>query len=167
MTVWVVKGGIRGIREERFFDRSIIAIGWPEVGDLSTYADRDELKVAYRLAFPGRSSGHVNTQVGQLWNFAHQMRIGDIVVVPRMQRPDVAIGEIRGECRSTDEFGPDIAHVRAVAWVVTDVPRAAFDDDLRFSFGGSMTISSVARRDAERRVKAVAWFAPGVGSTVR
>jgi predicted Mrr-cat superfamily restriction endonuclease len=47
------------------------------------------------------------------------------------------------------------------------VPRAAFDEDLRFSLGGSMTISSVSRRDAERRVKAVAWFRPEVGSTVR
>jgi restriction system protein len=164
MTVWVVKGGIRGRREERFFDRSLIGIGWPELGDLSTYADRAELKAAYRMAFPGSSEGHVRTQVGQLWSFAHAMHVGDVVVVPRKQRPDVAIGEIRGECRFSGAYGPDIAHVRDVAWVVTDVPRAAFDEDLRFSFGGSMTISSVPRRDAERRVKAVAWFRPDVGS---
>jgi restriction system protein len=167
VTVWVVKGGIRGVREERFFADSLIGIGWREVGDLSTYVDRDELKAAYRLVFPGRSDGHVNTQVGQIWRFGHRMRVGDVVVVPRIQMPEVAIGEITGACRWTEDHGPDIAHVRDVAWVVTDVPRAAFPDDLRYSFGGSMTISSVQRHEAERRVKDVAWFGTGDGATVR
>lgn len=38
MTLWVVKGGRGGIREERFRARSVIGIGWGEVGDLSRVA---------------------------------------------------------------------------------------------------------------------------------
>jgi restriction system protein len=160
MTVWVVKGGRGGIREDRFLAHAVIGIGWGEVGDLSDYADREELKAAYRLAFPGRSEGHVNTQVGQLWGFARRMQEGDVVVHPSLRGPEIAIGEIRGPYRWTDAYGPDMPHVREVAWAATEVPRAAFPPELLYSFGGSMTISSVRRKDAERRVQAVAWFAP-------
>ena len=33
VTLWVVKGGRGGIKEERFRARSVIGIGWGEVGD--------------------------------------------------------------------------------------------------------------------------------------
>ena len=46
MTLWVVKGGRGGIREERFRSRSVIGIGWGEVGDLSQYPDRNALRAA-------------------------------------------------------------------------------------------------------------------------
>ncbi len=53
MTLWVVKGGRGGIREERFLARSVIGIGWGELGDLSRYPDRDAMRAAYRGALPG------------------------------------------------------------------------------------------------------------------
>jgi predicted Mrr-cat superfamily restriction endonuclease len=46
-------------------------------------------------------------------------------------------------------------HVREVSWHVTDMPRVAFDPDLRYSFGGSVTVCSVTRNHAERRVRAM------------
>ena len=94
MTLWVVKGGRGGIREERFLARSVIGIGWGEVGDLSQYPDRDALRAAYRGSHPGRPEGHVNTQAAQLWAFGHRMQIGDPVVVPFLGQPEIAIGEI-------------------------------------------------------------------------
>jgi restriction system protein len=42
-----------------------------------------------------------------------------------------------------------------VTWLVTDLPRIAFDRDLLYSFGASLTVSSVSRNDAERRVRAM------------
>ena len=87
VTLWVVKGGRGGIREERFRARSVIGIGWGEVGDLSQYPDRDALRAAYRGAHPERSEGHVNTQAAQLWAFGHRMQIGDPVVVPFLGQP--------------------------------------------------------------------------------
>src|SRR5207244_3456139 len=59
MTVWVVKGGRSGEREDRFLERSVIGIGWEELPDLSQFADRDALKAAYRTTFPGSSEGNV------------------------------------------------------------------------------------------------------------
>ena len=153
MTLWVVKGGRGGIREERFLARSVIGIGWGEVADLSQYPDRDALRAAYRGAHPDRSDGHVATQAAQLWAFAHRMQIGDVVVVPFLGQPDIAIGEIAGPYTWTPDGDPDMPHTRAVTWRATDVPRAAFDLDLLHSFGGSVTVCSVTRNRAEARVR--------------
>lgn len=156
MTLWVVKGGRAGEREERFLTRSVIGIGWDELGDLSAHANREALKAAYREAFPDSSEGNINTQAAQLWAFAAGMQVGDAVVVPLKTRGQIAIGEIRGPYGWTNEYGADMHHVRDVTWAVTDLPRTAFDKDLLYSFGSSQTVSSASRNDAERRVRAIA-----------
>jgi restriction system protein len=155
LTLWVVQGGRGGIREERFLARSVIGIGWAEVGDLSSYPNRDALRAAYRGAHPDRPAGHVSTQAAQLWAFGVRMQIGDVVVVPFLRHPEIAIGEITGPYRWVPDGDPDMPHVRVVTWHVTDLPRVAFDRDLRYSFGGSVSVCSVTRNDAERRVRAM------------
>ncbi len=142
MTLWVVKGGRGGIREDRFLARSVIGIGWREVGD-------------------------VNTQAAQLWAFGHRMEIGDPVVVPFLGQPVIAIGEITGPYRWVPDGDPDMPHVREVTWHVTDLPRVAFDSDLRYSFGGSVTVCSVTRNHAERRVCAMIDDLSGHGGPIR
>jgi restriction system protein len=153
VTLWVVKGGRGGIREARFVARSVIGIGWGEVGDLSRYPDRDALRAAYRGAHPGRSEGHVATQTTQLWAFGHRMKVGDIVVVPFLGQSEIAIGEITGPYQWVPDGDEDMPHVRAVRWHVIDLPRIAFDPDLRYSFGGSVSVCSVTRNSAELRVR--------------
>jgi restriction system protein len=155
MTLWVVKGGRGGFREERFYARSVIGIGWGEMGDLSRYPERDALKAAYRARHPGRSQSHVSTQVAQLWAFARRMEVGDVVVVPSLIQREIAIGEIAGPYRWEEDGDADMPHVRDVTWHAIDLPRIAFDPDLRYSFGGSVTVCSVRRNDAERRVRAM------------
>ena len=153
MTLWVVKGGRGGFREPWFVARSVIGIGWGEVGDLSRYPDRGALKAAYRGAHPERSESHVNTQTAQLWAFGARMQVGDPVVVPFLGQPEIAIGEIRGPYRWLGDAEPDMPHVRDVTWHVIDMPRIAFDPDLRYSFGGSVTVCSVSRNNAELRIR--------------
>ncbi|HEY7450912.1 MAG TPA: hypothetical protein VIA02_00145 [Candidatus Limnocylindria bacterium] len=155
MTLWVIKGGPFGERDERFRTESIIGIPWPEVGDLSAYPDRETLKAAYLAFHPHVTDGHLNAQVGQMWRFVHRMKVGDPVVVPFRGIREVAVGEISGPYRWTDAYGSDMPHVRDVRWQVLDLPREAFDQDLLYSFGSSQSVSSASRNHAERRVRAL------------
>jgi len=157
MAVWVIKGGPQGERDERFLAHSVIGIPWPELGDLSGFPDREILKAAYAARYPGRSQSHVNAQVGQIWGFLHRMRIGDPVVLPLRGQREIAVGEISGDYRWTDAdaYGPDLRHVRDVRWILDDLPRDVFDQDLLFSFGSSQSVSSATRNQAERRVRAL------------
>ncbi len=81
--------------------------------------------------------------------------MGDLVVVPLRFIREIAVGEITGEYRWTTDYGPDMPHVRDVEWFMTDAPRDAFPPDLLFSFGGSMSVCSVTRNNAEFRVRAL------------
>jgi restriction system protein len=155
MTLWVVKGGRAGEREDRFLDRSLIGIGWDNMTDLSRYTDRESLKAAYRATYPGSSEGNVNVQSGQLWAFSRSMKPGDHVVVPLKTRGQVAIGRITGPYRWSADSEPDMRHLHDVEWLVRDIPRTAFDKDLLYSFGASQTVSTASRNNAEQRVLAM------------
>ena len=155
MTLWVIKGGRLGEREDRFLDHSVIGIGWDDMTDLGQFADRDALRARYRELYPQDSEGRTAVQVGQLWAFARSMKEGDLVVAPLKTRSQIAIGRIAGPYRHTSEFGPDMRHVRSVKWLARDLPRSRFDKDLLFSFGSFLGVSTVTRHDAEARVEAV------------
>ena len=75
--------------------------------------------------------------------------------LPPPPQPEIAVGEITGPYRWAPDGDADMPHVRAVTWHVTDLPRVAFDPDLRYSFGGSVTVCSVTRNHAEPRVRAM------------
>src|SRR5690606_13110592 len=58
-------------------------------------------------------------------------------------------------------------HSIKVKWLNTDVPRAAFDQDLLYSFGAFMTVCRMSKNNVESRVRAMeklGWKAPKVGS---
>ena len=155
MTLWVVKGGRLGEREDRFLDDGLIGIGWEEMPDLATFADRETLKARYREVYPADSESRVAVQVGQLWAFAHSMEVGNLVVVPLKTRSQIAVGKIAGSYRHTEKYGADMRHVRDVTWLARDLPRSRFDKDLLYSFGSFLGVSTVTRHDAEARVQAV------------
>jgi restriction system protein len=155
VTLWVVKGGSRGEREDRMLANSVLGMGWEEVGDLAKFENRDGLKTAYRAIFPSDGDGRVNVVVGQLWAYAHTIKKGDTVVVPLKTRSgQVAVGSVSGQYKFTSEFGADMRHALPVTWYRTDVARSDFDQDLLYSFGAYMTVCTVHRDHAEGRVLA-------------
>jgi restriction system protein len=155
MAVWVVKAGRMGEREQRILDHGVIAIGWEEMGNLSHVQTREELKEVYRSTYTTAAEGEVNTNVGQIWAFLRRMANDDLVVVPIKTRSEVAAGTIHSEYKHSDALGSDMRHLRDVQWIRTDIPRAAFDQDLLYSFGAFMTVCQVTRNNAEARIKAI------------
>jgi restriction system protein len=153
MTLWVVKGGRSGEREDRFVEHSVVGIGWDEMPDLSDYQTRESLKEKYREVYPGESEVKIGVQTGQLWALSHVMKDSELVVVPLKTRGQIAIGRVAGPYRHTMEFGSDMRHVRPVKWIRTDFPRQDFDKDLLFSFGSFLGVSTVSRNNAESRVE--------------
>lgn len=154
MTLWVVKGGRTGEREDRFIERSVVGVGWDDMPDLGGFSTREAMKDAYRLVYPGESEVRIGVQTGQLWTVSHVMKDGELVVVPLKTRGQIAIGRIAGPYRHTTEYGGDMRHVRPVKWIRTDCPRADFDKDLLFSFGSFLGVSTVSRNNAQARIEA-------------
>ena len=88
----------------------------------------------------------------QVWPFAHEMKKGEIVVLPSKIKPVIHFDKITGDYEILPNNGNPYYHARRVERVACDIPRANFDQDILYSFGAFMTICRIKQ---EERIKAV------------
>ncbi|MDE0268169.1 MAG: hypothetical protein OXI96_03915 [Acidimicrobiaceae bacterium] len=83
-----------------------------------------------------------------------KVRVGDLVVLPRKKISQLALGIVtRGYWyRNIPDSDTRPPHVVSVDWKRTDVPRTAVKQDLLNSLGASLTLCSIKRNDARRRL---------------
>jgi len=155
MALWLVRAGRRGECEDFALDRNIAVIGWDQIPDLSQYSTREELEQAYREIEPGAKTNQLRNWIGQLWAFSKRIQKGDLIVLPLKSRSAVAIARVTGEYQYRAEHPTGAKHTRPVEWIVQDLPRDRFDQDLLYSFGAFMTVCRIKRNNAERRITAI------------
>ena len=80
--------------------------------------------------------------IGQIWDFAKEIKKGDIIALPRKSQSSIVLGRVNGDYEFK-EISPIIKHIRAVKWIRT-VPRSEFDQDLLFSLGAFSTVCKLA-----------------------
>lgn len=151
MKLWTVRAGRHGQQEQICLDEKLITIGWDNLPDLKIFKTRNDLFDAYQEIY---QQGNVKASitVGQIWRFANEIAVGDLVALPSKFQPVIHIGKVSGEYNH--EQKQDIIHWRKVSWLQT-IPRAAFDQDLLYSFGSLLTVSQVSREKAAERVLAL------------
>ena len=152
--VYLARAGGNGEDEEYVLENNLAVIGYREVPSLEGAKDYDAVFKLVADAIPGAKPRATGNLAGQLWAFALAMKEGDIVVLPRKQTSQVALGRVKGPYLYR-KVGTEFRHTRAVEWVRSDVPRTTFEQDLLYSFGAFMTVCNISRNDAERRVAAV------------
>ena len=69
MRTWMVRAGRGGRFFEEFRDRSMVAIGWRAVGDLSGLSAREAVVAAVRRSYPAYSDQAIIVAAGQLYRF--------------------------------------------------------------------------------------------------
>ena len=127
------------IEEEAMFRKNnVIAIGWHEMGDLSSLPPtREAYKCAYAKIWPESSKQSVANQAGQLYRFVCEAKVGDYVVFPSKADRKINIGQIVGDyffCNTTDRF----VQQRKVKWLKT-LPRTSFSQGALYEAGSAMT----------------------------
>lgn len=157
MALWLVRAGSHGEYEQRFLGDNRIYATWNELdSDLGKFTEKRELYELLRELLPTAKVAKCRNYTGQLWPFAHEMQIGDWVVVPYKTRPAINIAEITGGYEFDPNAEDPYYHSRTVRWIAQDIPRSVFDQDLLYSFGAFMTICRIKRNDAEQRVREMA-----------
>jgi len=159
MTVWVVRAGRKGEREEDALQGNFATIGWNEIPDLTPIQDKEKLTTIYRQKVADATTpAKVRAGVGQVWAFGKRIEPGDLVVLPRLlkaQRGNVAVGEVTGPyCYRTD-LGDHNRHTRAVRWLCKGIPRASFPEDLQKRFGLQPTVYRIKLEHVEEQIRAV------------
>lgn len=153
MKLWTVRAGKYGEQEQTCVDKSVITIGWNELPDLSAFKSRDELFTFYQRLYEEPNNMKAGKNVGQIWRFANEIAIGDIIALPSKVQPSIYIGKVIGKYKY-EKLTADTVHIREIKWLKT-IPRADFDQDLLYSFGSLLTVSQVLRDQAAERIMAL------------
>ena len=163
--VYVVRAGRNGEDEDYALENNVAIVGFRDVPTLEGANDFDSVLELVKNAYPDIKSRAAGNFSGQLWAFALAMQTDDIVVLPRKRTSQIAIGRVTGPYRNS-KANSELRHMRPVQWVLSDIPRTTFAQDLLYSFGAFMTVCNISRNEAARRVAVVLDGKPDPGPSV-
>ena len=136
--VWMVRAGQDGEDEEYVLSHDLAMLGFQEL----PAPEADTLE-EYKTAVGEQNSDWTNKDIGQVasqvWNFAHVISEGDIVLLPRIREDGrVAWGRVEGAYEHR-EIGERRRHTRPVRWEHHDLPRNSLNDyDSTLDFDGTV-----------------------------
>jgi restriction system protein len=126
-----------------------IAIGWHEIGDLSTLLpSRDAFKAAFSKTYPSKKPGAVPVEAGVLYRFAREMAVGDVVIYPSKFDKTVNIGLVSGDYTFLPSVDPKYPHRRHVEWKI-HAPRPQFSQPALNEIGSAITLFQVSTNAEE------------------
>ncbi len=115
---WLYAPGRNAYKWEEFYDAGIMAIGWGELGDLSSFSTKKSIQEKMREIF-GESSSHMHS-VHATWQFVHEVKPGDIVFVRQGSKPSsvsiIGRGVVSSEYKYDKMLEDEFKHIRNVEW---------------------------------------------------
>lgn len=156
MAIWLIRAGSHGEYEQKFIQENRVYVTWGDLDvNLAKLKQRADLTAAMTERYPDSKPKRIMNWVSQVWPFAHEIKKGDLVVLPLKSQPAIQIGEITGDYHFDPKGANPYFHWRTVKWIGEAVPRANFGKDLLFTFGAFLTICRVQRNNAEQRITAM------------
>lgn len=150
--LWLIRLGKYGEAEARALEDGTFATGWEIEKDVTRAKSKEDLLAILEAAYPNKKAGTLNSWAVQLNQLLNTAQPGDLVVIPFKTTGEVGIGRILGGPLHVDGKFPG----RRVEWLVTDLPREAIKQDLRFSMGASQTVCEIQRNNAAARFEKIA-----------
>ncbi|NLE95708.1 MAG: restriction endonuclease [Dehalococcoidia bacterium] len=151
---WGIHAGNITQADSLFLKKSVVAIGWHELGDLKKLgADRDAFKAAVAKTYPKMKPAAIPGQAGQLYRFVYEMVPGDYIIYPSQQDHQVHIGSIVGDYCHDPNLNPEYPNQRQVKWL-KHLPRTSFKQGPLYEIGSALTLFQV-KNYADEFVKAL------------
>jgi restriction system protein len=154
MTLWLVRAGRYGEREDFALENNLAVIGWDNLPDLANLKKREDLSDLLAAEYPDEKKKTRMNWESQIWPFVNGMDKGDLVAMPLKHRAIVVFGKVSGEYIYEPNNPGGFRHTRPVKWY-KEIPRNQIDQDLLYSFGAAMTVCTIHRNDAENRIRAL------------
>lgn len=110
---WIYSPGKNANKWNEFFNGKIMAVDWPEVPDLNGFESKEQLVSFMKDTINPEYSFKNNALC--LWQFANEMRVGDIIFVKRGKHKIIGKGVVTSEY-FYDDSREDFKHTRMVEW---------------------------------------------------
>ncbi|MDL2226918.1 EVE domain-containing protein [Deltaproteobacteria bacterium OttesenSCG-928-M10] len=109
---WIYAPGRDAMLWNQYLEQGVIGLGWNEIGDLSHYDSKSNIRAALEQTYDGASSIQ---SANMLWAFSREMNIGDIVYVKKGRSKVIGRGVIQSD-HYFDESSGEYHHLRKVQW---------------------------------------------------
>ena len=113
MSYWIYSPGENASKWEECQEEGIMCIGWDELGDLSEYDSREEVRSEIKNYYP--TDGNAKNDSLAVWQFANEMKPGDIVFAKKGLTKIIGRGIIKSDY-VYDENRDSFKHIRKVEW---------------------------------------------------
>ena len=110
---WIYAPGKDSYMWEEFYKRGVMAIGWEEIGDLSLFKNKSELKDKMKKIYDPNLSYQNATHA--TWQFANEMKVGDIIFVKKGRSQLIGRGIVTSDY-FYDSEAEEYNHIRTVNW---------------------------------------------------
>lgn len=94
--VWLYKPGEQGSKWGLMCELGLMGIGWSKLGDLSHYT-REQIKPKLDEFYPLDKDGSRKNDVTTLYNFANEIKIGDMVLAMKGTTKILGYGEVKSD----------------------------------------------------------------------
>lgn len=111
---WLYAPGEGSCMWDEFYTSGIMAIGWGEIGDLSIFDSKDAMKIKMREVID-ESLSYKNA-AHATWQFANEMKIGDIVFVKKGMHQIIGRGVVMSDYEYDDTRDDEYKNIRQVDW---------------------------------------------------
>lgn len=111
---WIYSPGENSSMWSEFYKAGIMAIGWGEIGDLKAFDSKDAMKAKMKEVIDP-SLSYKNT-AHATWQFANEMKVGDIIFVKKGMYQLVGRGVVTSDYEYDDERTDEYANYRKVNW---------------------------------------------------
>lgn len=140
--IWMVRAGRGSAFVYDFIRHGMIAVGWPELGQIEPGTPKSEIEKHFRHVNSSASNGQVQNAVSQLIRFLNDLDIGDTVITYDKNKGRFYIGKIVSAPMWAPDHIAELPRIRRVTW-----QHYAFRERLspasRYSLGSIQTLFQV------------------------
>lgn len=110
---WIYSPGNNAVNWDDYYERGIMAIERNELGDLSAYSSKEEMRrQMQKVIDPSRTFTHSALET---WQFVHEIEIGDVIIAKKGKHTIIGRGIVTSRYRY-DKDAAGCKNIRSVKW---------------------------------------------------
>jgi len=173
---WLYAPGENARNWTEFYNEGIVALGWDEIGDLTQYTSRGQIKKALVDAYGG--DGSKKNDVSANDDFLNKIKIGDVIIAKKGRGELLGYGVVNSGY-TFDENRSEYQHIRKVDWklkgnwkvdfslvlkTLTDITKYSSDHpDYDTCYESLMGIMGVGKTQKDNRETFTTWLTKKYG----
>lgn len=153
MAVWQVRADRGGRQAGHFLEKSIIAIGFGNLPDLSNM-DKVTIRAKYREKNPTASNKSIDIKVNEINSFVNGIKPDDIILMPLPGNKQLRIGHVIGEYEydTNSDTDSDFRHIKKMDWHVNSFYMVELPLDIKKKIQ-IKTIVKIDIRDDDEQIE--------------